>query len=540
MDEEVDPRLLFGAFMKFADIASLNVATKATLRLCCKESKAAVDATITACKIEPYALDDLCNSDWKIKELTFKPGNWAEELPPALVGHFSQLEKLKIDGLAHLEALPDNIGELQHLKEFYLRNSDAIISLPASFAELTALERVEIVNCREFKIQGLAPLKQLKQLKSINTYDTLAYKGLLAKWIAKGDFPCLKDLSVDVGYLEEFPSSIFSSFTQLTRLAMKSSARGDIELGESITDLASTLYELVLDAGDEYGRVALPEEFSKLTALRQLKITAGWATIEQLPDLTMLEKLDLRIVRHYKREPLHYIERFLGENPLLKHIRFFDSDLSPWGLPDHICGLKTESMIFDHVEGIDHLSQAMYDMPLTELKFYSCQYLEDIEAVQEMPKLKILDIRNCKHLQALPEEIGKLDALETLIVSKCNSISQLPSSMGSLCSLKRLCICLRHVTALPASVGELSSLQELQIAACHTLKTLPKSIGELKRLKSIQISSCDQLSSLPNSIWRLDAVERFDVDRCPSLKVALSIGESSKAFKVLKVDGKRV
>jgi Leucine-rich repeat (LRR) protein len=114
------------------------------------------------------------------------------------------------------------------------------------------------------------------------------------------------------------------------------------------------------------------------------------------------------------------------------------------------------------------------------------------------------------------------------------------SSMGSLCSLKRLCICLRHVTALPASVGELSSLQELQIAACHTLKTLPKSIGELKRLKSIQISSCDQLSSLPNSIWRLDAVERFDVDRCPSLKVALSIGESSKAFKVLKVDGKRV
>ena len=518
----------------------MNGPTKATLRLCCKESKAAVDATVDACTVEPDAFNELCNSDWSIKYLTFNFGHSAEEplLPSALVTRFPRLEKLKINNLTWLEALPEEIGELQHLKELCIRNSEGITALPLSFAQLSALEKFDLVDCCNTKIQGLAPLKQLKQLKSINTFGTLGYKGLLAQWLAKGDFPCLVDLSVDLGYLEHFPQRIMTSFIdQLTRLAMKSSARAEIQLDKSITALASTLQELVLDADN--GLVVLPDEFAKLTALRQLKISAGWDVIELLPELTRLENLDLRLVSRYNRECLQYYN-FLGEFPSLKKLRFYNTNLSVFGLPDTFGALLIESLAFDHVGGLVSILNDFYGMQLTELRFSFCYHLEEIDAiVRSLSKLKILDIRSCQSLADIPENINELNTLETLVISNCNSIVKLPSSIGSLRSLKRLSLCLRNLEEIPETLGGLkASLQELQIAACHTLENLPASIGSLSCLKSIQISTCNQLARLPNSIWKLDALQRFDIDLCPSLKV-VPPGEPSKAFKLLKIDGER-
>lgn len=62
------PRLL-QAFLEFVDLYVLDKPSKAALRLCNKQIKTCIDATINSCTVKPYALDALWGRDWNLTVL---------------------------------------------------------------------------------------------------------------------------------------------------------------------------------------------------------------------------------------------------------------------------------------------------------------------------------------------------------------------------------------------------------------------------------------------------------------------------------------
>jgi len=68
MQSAADRRLL-EVFLVSEKLEGLDDPSKAALRLCNKQIKAAIDATIIACKVKSADLDQLPSSNWHLTEL---------------------------------------------------------------------------------------------------------------------------------------------------------------------------------------------------------------------------------------------------------------------------------------------------------------------------------------------------------------------------------------------------------------------------------------------------------------------------------------
>jgi len=172
MHSAAEPRLL-EFFVSSDDFKSLNKRTKAALRLCNKQLKSAIDATIFACKIKSADLDHFLGSNWPITELIIVNNNYSRQpstvsVKPflaALLGKLPLLKKLQLEGDADL---PENIGGFSRLQTLHTDGIIELAPLPPSFSQLTALERLVLFKFAGMTREGLAPLKHLKQLRYIH------------------------------------------------------------------------------------------------------------------------------------------------------------------------------------------------------------------------------------------------------------------------------------------------------------------------------------------------------------------------------------
>jgi len=81
MQAEAEPRLLH-AFLTFRRTKNLSKRTRAALRLCNKQIKAAIDATIIACSVKSADLDHFLSCTWPLKELIISNSLYSEPLSP--------------------------------------------------------------------------------------------------------------------------------------------------------------------------------------------------------------------------------------------------------------------------------------------------------------------------------------------------------------------------------------------------------------------------------------------------------------------------
>jgi len=90
-------------------------------------------------------------------------------------------------------------------------------------------------------------------------------------------------------------------------------------------------------------------------------------------------------------------------------------------------------------------------------------------------------------LEALPAELGQLQALQQLTIHDCRELSALPAELGQLQALQQLTIhdC-RELSALPAELGQLQALQQLTIHDCRELSALPAELGQLQALQQLR------------------------------------------------------
>jgi Leucine-rich repeat (LRR) protein len=480
---------LLEAFLAYGDVASLSMPTKEALRLCNKQCKARIDATAAAFEIKPADLDALLQCTWSLDTLEIEEreeGGERENAPSpevfkeqlqALFRKHPQLKELIIKRCSTLQSLPENIGELAHLKLFNMDVIAAFKTLPSSFGQLSALERVKLDLGRAFPLDGMRPLKFLKRLKFLQLDShSLVSDRLLPNWICDNITTSLEDLELYYR-TDSLPSSI-SNFKNLTRLHLMNSNISEVP------DSISLLTRLQkLDLVPCFHALALPPSFSKLTRLESLRLTADLEDIEALQHLYGLTELSF--VSERGGQTTEY-PQFIFNMRSLKVLKFFNH---------------------------------------TQVRFLPA-------AIGNLKNLKRLELWGLKNLRELPESVGDLQSLTKISIQNDVGLETFPDSIGRLTALNELDIDrAEQLEFLPESVGNLKSLSCLYVSGCKKLQTLPASVGRLKSLKIFAVVDCERFSSLPDTFAELilDKEGNVDdarllrvvrIDKCPNLRLS--------------------
>ncbi|CAM6029752.1 unnamed protein product [Sphagnum balticum] len=132
-------------------------------------------------------------------------------------------------------------------------------------------------------------------------------------------------------------------------------------------------------------------------------------------------------------------------------------------------------------------------------------------------ELRTLILSNCKALQELPKDLGKLFKLNELNLAFCSSLKALPDSISQLKELKHLDLSkCSQLGCLPDSIVHLSQLKTFKLWGCHKLENLPMEFGKLQSLEELNLSGCSQLRCLPDSIVHF--LEELDLSYCSQLR----------------------
>ncbi|KAF7852402.1 hypothetical protein BT93_L0947 [Corymbia citriodora subsp. variegata] len=186
---------------------------------------------------------------------------------------------------------------------------------------------------------------------------------------------------------------------------------------------------------------------------------------------------------------------------------------------------------------------------LEQLVLEKCSELVQVDrSIGKLKELVLLNLKYCRKLQMLPDEMEELEALRELLVdgtsitnipewkgmekletlsasdcrllSKCNlagcstsllyldlsdsEISEFPS--GNFGSLVELHLSGSNIQELPNSIEKMKNLKVLMILDCN-LEKLPRAIGMLKKLEEINASMCDCLcGEIPSEIRNLSSL----------------------------------
>jgi hypothetical protein len=204
-------------------------------------------------------LNALLNTEWHgLEKLDIEePYSCLTELPSALFVKFSWLEMLRIWCCTSLKSLPEEIGELSHLRSLQLDSCHSISALPSSLGQLTALEKITLYDCIDLTVDGLAPLQHLTGLTTLTLGSYLNDKLMLYP-----DFifqlTSLKELQLCSAFIPTLPAA-FGNLTNLENLRI--CLRQLKELPESIGSL-NALKDLSIS--DCSNLTTLPESLDDL------------------------------------------------------------------------------------------------------------------------------------------------------------------------------------------------------------------------------------------------------------------------------------
>ncbi|KAG2264860.1 hypothetical protein Bca52824_071939 [Brassica carinata] len=140
-------------------------------------------------------------------------------------------------------------------------------------------------------------------------------------------------------------------------------------------------------------------------------------------------------------------------------------------------------------------------------------------AIRNLGRLVMLNMRNCKMLEFLPDCICELKLLEELILSGCSMLRNFPYIKQSLTHLQILLFDGTGAEEMPqvlyfTSVSRASLLHHLSLSG-NNFVSLQADISQLHHLKWLDVKHCKKLRSVPVLPPRL---EYFDAHGCDSLE----------------------
>ncbi|GAU22045.1 hypothetical protein TSUD_309490 [Trifolium subterraneum] len=125
--------------------------------------------------------------------------------------------------------------------------------------------------------------------------------------------------------------------------------------------------------------------------------------------------------------------------------------------------------------------------------------------------LRVLDLRSCSIVNAIPNTIGNLTSLTGLYLSDNNLTGTVPDSLGQLSALSVLDLSGNSFTgSIPESFGFLKNLSSLDLSGNFFSGAIPSGIGNLSRLQYLNLSGND-LNSLPVELGGLTSLVDLDL-----------------------------
>jgi hypothetical protein len=133
-----------------------------------------------------------------------------------------------------------------------------------------------------------------------------------------------------------------------------------------------------------------------------------------------------------------------------------------------------------------------------------------------MPSLRVLNLEGCIAIQHLPA-LRSLPMLEDLRLGWCTNLLELPADLGEhlpRLQMLRLWRC-TNLRCLPDSLGGLTRLQELDMAQCTSVERLPDSFVGLRELEVLNVSFCEAITEMPPGFETLPRIRHISAMRCP-------------------------
>ncbi|XP_056173553.1 disease resistance protein RPV1-like isoform X2 [Syzygium oleosum] len=167
---------------------------------------------------------------------------------------------------------------------------------------------------------------------------------------------------------------------------------------------------------------------------------------------------------------------------------------------------------------------------LEQLILEKCGNLVQIDrSISYLKKLVFLNLKYCKSLRELPDEMGALESLKELLLDStpieeirewrrmqkleflslvgCRSLNKF-SLVGCATSIVKLSLVDSHLTQLPKSIENFNSLIELDLSG-STIQELPDSIGNMKYLKVLKMRR-SSIRKLPSTMGMLKKLEKLE------------------------------
>ncbi|KAF3774415.1 SUPPRESSOR OF npr1-1 CONSTITUTIVE 1 protein [Nymphaea thermarum] len=445
----------------------------------------------------------------------------------------SELRMLRLGKFVHLK------GEFQHFPKKLRWLQWCIKGHLDSLPDGLHLENIAVLDLSNSLItqlwnpQGLESTKVFGKMKVLK----LTFCGNLTSCPDFTSMPHLQKLNLKgCSLMSELHPSI-RLLKRLTHLSL-SCCRLLKRVPQEIWQLSS-LEELDLSTCYEFttlpSQMEDPKSF-KPVLLDKLKVLdfSGCYNLISCPDFTSMPHLQkLNFFSCHKMSELH---PSIG---LLKSLTYLDlhhcrslKELHPenWQL------ISLEELdLLDCSEITTLPSQLWNCKSLARLSLGGCKSLMELpEAVCQLTSLKMLIVFDCKQLEIIPDVsslkglhkldlsycnkivnvlgIQDLDKLKELDLCNCENLIRCPLFSSNMTHLQRLDF--RHcakMTELDPSIGHLKSLSDLLLDDCKSLKELPQEVSQLKQLKWLSLHGCSSLTEIPDCIWSFLNLEQVDL-----------------------------
>lgn len=172
---------------------------------------------------------------------------------------------------------------------------------------------------------------------------------------------------------------------------------------------------------------------------------------------------------------------------------------------------------------------------LEQLVLRNCVRLDVVHpSINCLNNLILLDMEGCCHLKHFPPNI-RCKSLQTLVLSSTALESSLEIGRNMEC-LTKLYLDRSNITQLHPSIGHLTGLVLLDLSYCFSLSSLPCEIGNLRSLKTLLLKHCTKLDQLPPSLGDVESLETLNITKT-SISHAPSSIHYLKNLKTLICEG---
>lgn len=159
-----------------------------------------------------------------------------------------------------------------------------------------------------------------------------------------------------------------------------------------------------------------------------------------------------------------------------------------------------------------------------------------IQAIGFCTRLRVLQMKDCCHMEELPTSIGNLVHLLELDLTRCKRLQSLPCEIGRLKQLKRLQLqCCYDLKDIPASVGQLTNLGYLGLNDCEKLVSMVEFDTQMDHLYKLNLSGCNGLQIQFKSLGKLYKLRTLNMFGCIRLVIenpSESFGQLSRLRKL--------